>query len=232
MKFISHRGASLIKQENSVEGLILAAQLGADGVECDIRQTKDGVYVLFHDPKLTRCGKDDRNVCDVTYDEMREILAAQGYMLSTLNELFDAYKEKAFVLLDIAVEITPEFLLMIKESGIPAILGTHNSDEVNLCAKYFPSNQILAFMPEEDLNGLNEYKQAGIIRLWEQWTEKIVPEDVKKICPDSEVFIMSNDPQTGLDGNTASIKRLSGLNADGILLNNIEMALKYKTENM
>ena len=54
MKYIAHRGASLIRQENTVESLVCGAELGAYAVECDIRVTADGRYIIFHDPDLAR----------------------------------------------------------------------------------------------------------------------------------------------------------------------------------
>ena len=54
MDLIAHRGASLVKQENSVESLEYAAHIGASAAECDIRQTSDGVFVIFYDEGLGR----------------------------------------------------------------------------------------------------------------------------------------------------------------------------------
>ncbi len=47
-----HRGASAAAPENTVEAYRLAAELGADGVELDVRRTADGVLVLHHDAVL------------------------------------------------------------------------------------------------------------------------------------------------------------------------------------
>ena len=60
MKLIAHRGASLERPENSLESLILASELGAYAVECDVRATADGEYVLFHDDNLARLGGSDK----------------------------------------------------------------------------------------------------------------------------------------------------------------------------
>ena len=49
MKIISHRGASAVKIENSLESLLYAGELGADMVECDVTRLADGTYVIFHD---------------------------------------------------------------------------------------------------------------------------------------------------------------------------------------
>jgi glycerophosphoryl diester phosphodiesterase len=56
-QILAHRGGGrtsdlLPASENSVEIIRLASRLGATGVEVDIRQTKDGVPILYHDAQL------------------------------------------------------------------------------------------------------------------------------------------------------------------------------------
>ncbi len=49
---IAHRGASAAAAENTIESFRLAVELGADGVELDVRRTRDGRAVVHHDPTL------------------------------------------------------------------------------------------------------------------------------------------------------------------------------------
>ncbi|MDG2114191.1 MAG: glycerophosphodiester phosphodiesterase [Actinomycetota bacterium] len=46
---IAHRGASRARRENTVEAFAHAVDLGADGVEFDVRLSLDGVAVVHHD---------------------------------------------------------------------------------------------------------------------------------------------------------------------------------------
>lgn len=46
---IGHRGAPLALPENTIPSLLQAISLGADGVEFDVRVTRDGELVLRHD---------------------------------------------------------------------------------------------------------------------------------------------------------------------------------------
>ena len=75
---------------------------------------------------------------------------------------------------------------------------------------------------------------AGIIRFWEQWLKEITPDNVRKKCPDAKVYIMACDSDRGawegmtlecMDGSRESLDKCLKLGADGVLLNNIEMAL-------
>lgn len=51
---IGHRGAARHAPENTLAGLRVAASMGVACVEFDVRLTKDGVPVLFHDDTLER----------------------------------------------------------------------------------------------------------------------------------------------------------------------------------
>src|SRR4051794_17206264 len=51
---VCHRGASEHAHENTLEAFRATFILGGDGNEFDIRMTKDGVLVVFHDDMLDR----------------------------------------------------------------------------------------------------------------------------------------------------------------------------------
>jgi glycerophosphoryl diester phosphodiesterase len=51
---IAHRTVPRDARENSLEGITIAARLGADVVEVDARRSRDGTAVLSHDPLLLR----------------------------------------------------------------------------------------------------------------------------------------------------------------------------------
>ncbi len=231
MKMIAHRGASLRCQDNSLEGLHLASELGAYAVECDVQQTRDGVYVLFHDLALDWTYDAPRSIDQVPYDELYAYLEQRGYRLYTLKELLTQYHGSATILFDIKLWTpTEEFFTMLKESGHKVICGLPSLTAIETCRRVFPPEQILAFVPNGDAHRFADYHRAGagIIRLWENCLCEITPQDVKAACPDACVFVMSNDPETGMNGNPASIAKLRELGADGVLLNDIEMALEVR----
>src|SRR3954452_3028243 len=49
---IAHRGSSELAHENTLEAYRATFELGGDGNEFDLRTTKDGVLVVFHDDML------------------------------------------------------------------------------------------------------------------------------------------------------------------------------------
>jgi glycerophosphoryl diester phosphodiesterase len=51
---VAHRGGSLLAPENTFAAFDRAVALGADAIETDVRRTRDGVVVLFHDDTTER----------------------------------------------------------------------------------------------------------------------------------------------------------------------------------
>lgn len=71
--FIAHRGACQLKQENTLAAFKWASRFGADILETDVRETKDGHLVLFHDSTLKRLTGDRRRVAQLTLKEMNSL---------------------------------------------------------------------------------------------------------------------------------------------------------------
>ena len=51
---VAHRGSSAAAAEHTLAAYELALAEGADGLECDVRLTRDGVLVCVHDRKVNR----------------------------------------------------------------------------------------------------------------------------------------------------------------------------------
>jgi glycerophosphoryl diester phosphodiesterase len=51
---VAHRGASAIEAEHTLAAYKRALDDGADGLECDVRLTRDGVLVCVHDRRVDR----------------------------------------------------------------------------------------------------------------------------------------------------------------------------------
>lgn len=51
---VAHRGASSVEAEHTLAAYQRALADGADGVECDVRLTRDGVLVCVHDRRVDR----------------------------------------------------------------------------------------------------------------------------------------------------------------------------------
>ena len=73
---IAHRGGALESTENTIDAFQRAVKLGADGIETDVRLTRDGVVVVYHDEYFGRVeGLPERQrtrlISDLTYAEVK-----------------------------------------------------------------------------------------------------------------------------------------------------------------
>ncbi len=67
---IAHRGASAVKQQNTLDAFRLAVEMGADWIELDVRRTRDDVLIISHDAHLP----DGRFIVKHDYDELPDWL--------------------------------------------------------------------------------------------------------------------------------------------------------------
>lgn len=70
---IAHRGFSGGGVENTLGGLEAAVNAGADFVEMDVMQTKDGEFVAMHDAVLSRLAGREDAVKDLTLAELTQV---------------------------------------------------------------------------------------------------------------------------------------------------------------
>lgn len=96
---VGHRGSS-IGVENTRESFINGVEIkGYDGLECDVRVTKDGVYVISHDETTNRVGG-ALTVAEATY----EALAAETYSQTRSGVTYSGKICTVAEYLDICVE--------------------------------------------------------------------------------------------------------------------------------
>ena len=97
---ICHRGSSEFYHENTLEAFRTSFELGADGNEFDIRMTRDGVLVVFHDDMLDRILEAYGDVGDYTWEELRRFRfrnpgALATTRIPTLIEVFELHRRHA-----------------------------------------------------------------------------------------------------------------------------------------
>ncbi len=70
---IGHRGASAVAPENTLGAFEHALRDGADGIEFDVRLSRDHVPVVIHDATTKRTALQDFLVSDQTADELQRL---------------------------------------------------------------------------------------------------------------------------------------------------------------
>lgn len=96
MLCIGHRGASGHEPENTLRSVRRALELGAHGIEVDVRSV-DGELVVIHDATLSRTTNGRGYIARRSFIELRRLDAGRGERIPTLREVFEAVNRRGFV---------------------------------------------------------------------------------------------------------------------------------------
>lgn len=115
---IGHRGVAAMAPENTIASAELAAELGADGVETDIRISKDGVLFLMHDKNLLRTtevtevfpGREKEDASLFTWAELQQLNAGAWFEKA---DPFGTIEDK---------KVSPEELAAYVNEKIPSLV--------------------------------------------------------------------------------------------------------------
>jgi glycerophosphoryl diester phosphodiesterase len=89
----AHRGASGHVTDNTFDSFKLAIEMGADGIESDVKLTKDGELVFYHDGTIKYNGK-DRKIGKMTLSEIQSVDLGEGRTVPTVKEIIEYFKDK------------------------------------------------------------------------------------------------------------------------------------------
>lgn len=122
---IAHRGDIAHAIENSLASIEHALDLGADGVEFDIRHTKDGVPVLVHDKSLKRVAQAlpgcdlETPIKEQLFENLQNCRLNDGQAIATLDEAMALMsRSAALVFLELKDRPNTQSAEIIKNSGI------------------------------------------------------------------------------------------------------------------
>ena len=89
---IGHRGASAVAPENTMAAFAAAIEAGADGIEFDVRLSREGMPVIIHDDTLQRTHGLRRRIADLTVEEL------QNVNVPSLRDLFELMAQNDLIL--------------------------------------------------------------------------------------------------------------------------------------
>lgn len=135
---IAHRGQAG-ERENTLAGFEWAVQIGADMIECDIRRTRDGVLVTYHDPEIQ-----GYRLQDLSYAQTRQL-----HPIPTLTETLQTLKGRIWLDLE------------LKDSG-------YEWDVVQMVLQHSDPTQVIitSFLPAvlSEIHSYNTPLRLGILR--------------------------------------------------------------------
>jgi glycerophosphoryl diester phosphodiesterase len=155
MLLIAHRGYHQAVPENTLAAFAAAVSIGGNGIETDVRLSRDGLPVLIHD-RVTRAGKP---VAELTRAEIEKI---SGHEIPTLEEALERFPR---ILWNIEIKVPaalPAVINAVKryQAGHQILITSFHHELIPACAAALKVNCgiLLAHRPmtlESLLNDLN-----------------------------------------------------------------------------
>ncbi|HUA13440.1 MAG TPA: glycerophosphodiester phosphodiesterase [Candidatus Sulfotelmatobacter sp.] len=144
MEVIGHRGAKGLADENTIASIKAALNSHVDGVEIDVRVTKDKAVVLAHDVQLGKYRISDTNLSELK--SFQPELASLSEAIEAAKGTFLAIEVKAGVdLHPVAAEINKCLGegLKLRQFG----LGSKQQKDLVALKKLFPSAKLIVIEP-------------------------------------------------------------------------------------
>jgi len=164
MIIVGHRGARNLWPENSLSGFKQLIALGAQAVEFDVHETRDGTHVVIHDPLLDRTTEATGAVRDLT---AAQVLAAPlrsgqgerggpaGECVPSLDDVLALFKPTGMELhveikTDAAGELPhgaiPRLVQKLHDAGVAdrSILTCFVPDVLEQVSRAWPQGRVLA----------------------------------------------------------------------------------------
>ena len=122
---IAHRGLTSAAPENTVAAFRAAVEAGADGVELDVRLSRDGEVVVLHDPGLQRTTGGTGPAARRSLAELKglDVRGLPGERIPTLGEVFDALPASFLTIVELKVygpgfwALASRALRVVREAG-------------------------------------------------------------------------------------------------------------------
>lgn len=147
---VAHRGASAHRAEHTLVAYTLALEQGADGLECDVRLTRDGRLICVHDRRIDRTSTgrgvvstmDSAMLADLDYgawhDEFPE--SADDLVHRRVAEPADAPQHRTLLtltdLLDVVLDFPRHVQLFVETKHPVRYSGLVEAKLVALLARY------------------------------------------------------------------------------------------------
>lgn len=229
-----HRGNSSDTPENSRAALEKAIELGADYVEIDVAETRDGVLVVSHDNNLKRTTGRNVYIWQSTYEEIKNL---------DIGSFFSPeYKDERLMTLDEAIEVCEGRIRMnIELKPTPYDQGFAQKAVDSIIQHQFESQCYLASLNYgilEDIKGMTtEIKTLYIT--------PIAYGDIENLNVDAlsieETFInkalvervhqKNKDVHAWTVNDADSMQRMIACGVDNIITDDVRTAMRVTDEN-
>jgi glycerophosphoryl diester phosphodiesterase len=243
---LAHRGFIQGGVENTLPALQAAARAGADRVEFDVMETKDGKFVVMHDTNLKRLSGRNLDVKDLTQDELTKITVRAGGMEAKIPSLEEWIRLSIHLnlpqLLEIKLhggetpDLVPRLLAVLDRAGVTEAYTYHSlSREVVEELKRLRPQLIVGFIVPINFGGVPDVNADFIVIEQQSFSTRFVrqawaagynvivwtvddEQQMRYYMNDAVDGIITDRPDTGIAARTdiADDKGLAGRLSDAI----------------
>ncbi len=231
---VAHRGAHKGIPENTLAAYAKAIELGADFVEIDVRVTRDGHLVSFHDSAFPSnlFSEPGNKIAEMTLSEIKAVDIGSRVdprwsheRLPTLEEILSLCKGKVGIYLDLKSAPVKAVLDVVQRYGMEdQVLWYANGEDLRQLRK-LSSDAIL--MPDpgplENLSSLlEEFKPIVVAAVWKHFSK-----DMVKLCHAQGAKIIVDEGEVSPPENIACWEEALAAGADGIQTDHPEELIEF-----
>ena len=182
---LAHRGFIQGGVENTLPALQAAAKAGADRVEFDVMETKDGKFVVMHDANLRRLAGRNLNVKDLTQEELTKTTVRAGGMEAKIPTLEEWIRLSIHLnlpqLLEIKLhggetpDLVPRLLAVLDRAGVTEHYTYHTlSREVVEELKRLRPQLVVGFIVPINFGGVPEVNADFLVIEQQSYSSRFV----------------------------------------------------------
>ncbi|VTP94709.1 Glycerophosphoryl diester phosphodiesterase [Sphingobacterium daejeonense] len=182
VKLFAHRAGAHEYDENTISAFKATYEKGMRGYETDVRLTKDGQLVIFHDDNLERIVGIKGKIEEMTLEEIKKLKTKKGNPIPTLDKVVEFFKDKPGVYIEFEMKTNKpmyseedlqkycdqlyEKTYSNKPAGSDYLLTSFDKRPLQYLKKTYPKVDML-FIKGEGLTQkvVDEAKELGINRI-------------------------------------------------------------------
>lgn len=111
VKIYAHRGASAHCTENSMQAFHEAMKMGVDGIEFDVRETRDRKLIIMHDASLLKTTGIKNNVKKLDYADIQKIPLNNQESIPTFDQVLEEFGGKIFLKIELKEKGTQHLVI-------------------------------------------------------------------------------------------------------------------------
>lgn len=213
-----HRGAGHNEPENTLRAIRWALKYEIDGIEVDLRLTKDKHVVLIHDESVDRTTDGTGFVKDLTLNEVKKLDAGMGEKIPTLKEAASLLHGRIKAIIHVKDEEAEEVALKI-------LRDVENAQNYYLWTR---KHRVELRKGEvsivHSVSGEGGFAIAGFVKSMKEVRDKF--EDIVEAHKLGYPFLVVVHPE--LDKRLYNKRRLTEAGVDGVITDYPEDYMKIK----